>query len=66
MSHTIVLVHGAFAESASWDGVIDRLGTEHRVIAAEGLAAGFARAGELLVPETEEYLGTTVVVLRAP
>jgi pimeloyl-ACP methyl ester carboxylesterase len=34
MSHTIVLVHGAFAESASWDGVIDRLGAEHRVIAA--------------------------------
>lgn len=30
MSHTIVLVHGAFAESASWDGVIDRLaGTDH-------------------------------------
>ena len=25
MKSTIVLVHGAFAESASWDGVIDRL-----------------------------------------
>jgi hypothetical protein len=25
MKPTIVLVHGAFAESASWDGVIDSL-----------------------------------------
>ncbi len=25
MNPTIVLVHGAFAESASWDGVIDPL-----------------------------------------
>ena len=25
MKTTIVLVHGAFAESASWDGVIDAL-----------------------------------------
>jgi len=32
---TIVLVHGAFAESASWDGVIDRLlAAGHPVIAA--------------------------------
>jgi pimeloyl-ACP methyl ester carboxylesterase len=32
---TIVLVHGAFAESASWSGVIGRLQTAgHRVIAA--------------------------------
>ena len=35
MKPTIVLVHGAFAESASWDGVIDSLGSAgHRVIAA--------------------------------
>ena len=35
MQPTIVLVHGAFAESASFDGVIDRLVTAgHRVIAA--------------------------------
>jgi pimeloyl-ACP methyl ester carboxylesterase len=34
MTCTIVLVHGAFAESASWDGVIDPLTAEgHRVIA---------------------------------
>jgi len=35
MKPTIVLVHGAFAESASWNGVIQRLHTAgHRVIAA--------------------------------
>src|SRR4051794_28759676 len=35
MPPTIVLVHGAFAESASWDRVIERLQTAgHRVIAA--------------------------------
>ena len=34
MPPTIVLVHGAFADSASWDRVIDRLPAEHRVIAA--------------------------------
>ncbi|MEU5910508.1 alpha/beta hydrolase [Micromonospora sp. NPDC047527] len=30
---TIVLVHGAFAESASWNGVIDRLGAAYDVVA---------------------------------
>ena len=33
MRPTIVLVHGAFAESASWDGVIDLLGANHSVVA---------------------------------
>jgi hypothetical protein len=33
MQPTVVLVHGAFAESASWDGVIDLLVAEgHRVV----------------------------------
>jgi pimeloyl-ACP methyl ester carboxylesterase len=34
MTPTIVLVHGAFAESSSWDPVIDLLSAEHRVVAA--------------------------------
>src|SRR6185369_14083542 len=35
MSHTIVLVHGAFAESSSWDRVIEPLEADgHTVIAA--------------------------------
>jgi pimeloyl-ACP methyl ester carboxylesterase len=50
---TIVLVHGAFAESASWDGVIDPLVAEgHRVIAAanplRGLATDAAAIGDLV------------------
>ena len=34
MPPTIVLVHGAFADSGSWDPVIDLLTADHRVIAA--------------------------------
>jgi len=34
MPPTIVLIHGAFADSASWDHVIDRLPAEQRVVAA--------------------------------
>ncbi|MBM0230576.1 alpha/beta hydrolase [Micromonospora sp. STR1_7] len=30
---TVVLVHGAFAESASWNGVIERLGPAYSVVA---------------------------------
>jgi len=53
MSCTIVLVHGAFAESASWDRVIDPLVAEgHRVIAAanplRGLAADAAAVSDLV------------------
>src|SRR5215211_6403868 len=50
---TIVLVHGAFAESASWDRVIDPLAaTGHRVIAAanplRSLAADAAAVSDLV------------------
>jgi pimeloyl-ACP methyl ester carboxylesterase len=50
---TIVLVHGAFAESASWDGVIDPLmDAGHPVIAAanplRGLASDAAALGDLV------------------
>jgi pimeloyl-ACP methyl ester carboxylesterase len=53
MRPTIVLVHGAFAESASWDRVIDPLVAEgHRVIAAtnplRGLAADAAAISDLV------------------
>ena len=53
MKATIVLVHGAFAESASWNGVIDELtGAGHPVIAAanplRGLAADAAALADLL------------------
>ena len=53
MRPTIVLVHGAFAESASWNQVIDPLVTAgHPVIAAanplRGLAADAAAVSDLL------------------
>lgn len=53
MPATIVLVHGAFAESASWDRVIDRLlEAGHPVIAAanplRGLAADAASVSDLV------------------
>jgi SAM-dependent methyltransferase len=37
-----------------------------RQVAAEARALGFVSDHHLRVPETEEYLGSTVVVLRAP
>jgi pimeloyl-ACP methyl ester carboxylesterase len=53
MSHTIVLVHGAFAESSSWDGVVDPLVADgHNVIAAanplRGLASDAAAISDLV------------------
>jgi pimeloyl-ACP methyl ester carboxylesterase len=53
MKPTIVLVHGAFAESASWNNVIDALaGTGHPVIAAANplrdLATDAASVGDLV------------------
>jgi pimeloyl-ACP methyl ester carboxylesterase len=53
MSNTIVLVHGAFAESASWDRVIDPLVADgHHVVAAanplRGLAADAASVSDLV------------------
>src|ERR671928_2053213 len=53
MPPTIVLVHGAFAESASWDRVIEPLVAEgHRVIAAanplRGLASDAAAVSDLV------------------
>jgi pimeloyl-ACP methyl ester carboxylesterase len=53
MRTTIVLVHGAFAESASWDGVMEPLMAEgHRVVAApnplRGLAADAASVSDIV------------------
>jgi pimeloyl-ACP methyl ester carboxylesterase len=53
MAPTIILVHGAFAESASWDGVIEPLAEAgHPVIAAanplRGLAADARAIGDLV------------------
>jgi pimeloyl-ACP methyl ester carboxylesterase len=46
MSPTIVLVHGAFADAASWDRVIDLLPEDHRVVAAANPLRGLAADAE--------------------
>jgi pimeloyl-ACP methyl ester carboxylesterase len=47
MKPTIVLVHGAFAESSSWDGVIDQLTSAgHPVVAAANPLRGLASDAE--------------------
>jgi SAM-dependent methyltransferase len=43
---------------------LDRVEPEQ--LAAEASAAGFATAGERRIPATDEYVGSTVVVVRAP
>ena len=53
MSPTIVLIHGAFAESASWDGVVTQLReTDHPVVAVanplRGVAADAAAVSDLV------------------
>ena len=42
MQTTIILVHGAFAESSSWHGVAAKLPTEHRVVAYANPLRGIA------------------------
>jgi pimeloyl-ACP methyl ester carboxylesterase len=43
MSHTVVLVHGAFAESSSWNGVIDAIQADgHHVVAVANPLRGLA------------------------
>jgi hypothetical protein len=37
-----------------------------REVAAEARGLGFLAEPARLIPETEEYLGSTVVVMRAP
>jgi pimeloyl-ACP methyl ester carboxylesterase len=47
MNPTIVLVHGAFAESASWDPVVERLlGADQSVLAAANPLRGLASDAE--------------------
>jgi pimeloyl-ACP methyl ester carboxylesterase len=60
MQPTIVLVHGAFAESASWERVIDPLVAQgHRVVAAanplRGLASDAAAVSDLVARSTDRW-----------
>src|ERR687894_3292067 len=63
MKPTIVLVHGAFAESASWDGVIvPLLGAGHRVIAAANPLRGVASDAQAVADLVRSIDGPVVLV----
>jgi pimeloyl-ACP methyl ester carboxylesterase len=62
MRPTIVLVHGAFAESASWDGVIDPLlQAGHPVIAAANPLRGLASDAECVSDLVRSLEGPVVL-----
>ncbi len=63
MESTILLVHGAFAESASWRGVIDPLlAAGHRVIAAANPLRGLASDAESVSDLVHTIDGPVVLV----
>jgi pimeloyl-ACP methyl ester carboxylesterase len=66
MSHTIVLVHGAFAESASWDRVIEPLERSgHHVIAAATPLRGLASDAESVSDLVRTIDGPVVLVAHS-
>jgi pimeloyl-ACP methyl ester carboxylesterase len=63
MSHTIVLVHGAFADSSSWNGVVGPLAREgHHVIAAANPLRGLASDAEAVSDVVRSLEGPVVLV----
>jgi pimeloyl-ACP methyl ester carboxylesterase len=63
MQPTIVLVHGAFAESASWDRVVDLLlPTGHPVIAAANPLRGLASDAQAVSDVVRSVNGPVVLV----
>ena len=66
MPPTIVLVHGAFAESASWDAVIDRLlDAGHEVIAAPNPLRGLATDAQSVSDVVRSVEGPVVLVAHS-
>jgi pimeloyl-ACP methyl ester carboxylesterase len=66
MPPTIVLIHGAFAESASWDGVVDRLLTDgHDVIAAPNPLRGLAADAQSVSDVVRSVEGPVVLVAHS-
>jgi pimeloyl-ACP methyl ester carboxylesterase len=66
MRPTIVLVHGAFAESASWDAVVDPLVAEgHRVVAAANPLRGLASDAESVSDLVRTIEGPVVLVAHS-
>ena len=63
MNPTIILVHGAFAESASWNEVIDELtGAGHPVIAAANPLRSLAGDAEAVSDVVRTVEGPVVLV----
>jgi pimeloyl-ACP methyl ester carboxylesterase len=66
MSHTIVLVHGAFADSSSWNGVIEPLEEGgHSVIAAANPLRGLASDAEAVSDVVRSIDGAVVLVAHS-
>jgi pimeloyl-ACP methyl ester carboxylesterase len=66
MKPTIVLVHGAFAESSSWDGVIDRLlDSGHPVIAAANPLRGVASDAAAVADVVRSVEGPVVLAAHS-
>jgi pimeloyl-ACP methyl ester carboxylesterase len=66
MSPTIILVHGAFAESSSWDSVIDSLTSAgHPVIAAANPLRGLASDAEAVSDVVRSVEGPVVLVAHS-
>src|SRR3954453_605404 len=66
MRPTIVLVHGAFAESSSWDGVIDLLEARgERVIAAANPLRGVASDAAAVTDLVRTIEGPVVLVAHS-
>jgi pimeloyl-ACP methyl ester carboxylesterase len=66
MPPTIVLIHGAFAESASWDRVIDSLhGSGYDVIAAANPLRGLASDAEAVSDLVRTIDGPVVLVAHS-
>jgi pimeloyl-ACP methyl ester carboxylesterase len=60
---TIVLVHGAFAESSSWNGVIEKLGHDgYKVIAAANPLRGVAADAAAVATVVKSLQGRVVLV----
>jgi pimeloyl-ACP methyl ester carboxylesterase len=63
MRHTIVLVHGAFADSSSWDDVIEPLeAQDHTVIAAANPLRGLGSDAETVTDVVRSLDGPIILV----
>jgi len=62
MAPTVVLVHGAYAESSSWDGLLERLPADSRVIAFANPLRRLASDTALLTDLVRSLDGPVVLV----